>query len=757
MRFVIYGLAIVLSVNVVLAQNGALSGTISSEGTLLEFASVGLRNTTIGTSTDLNGNYSFQNIPYGNYNVLVSIIGFKSVSKKLEVNSASTRLDFELKESATALEEVVVSGTMQEISKLESAVPVEVYSPQFFQANPTPSIFESLQNVNGVRPQLNCNVCNTGDIHINGLEGPYTMVLIDGMPIVSGLSTVYGLTGIPQSLIERVEIVKGPASTLYGSEALGGLINIITKKPSNAPIVSADVFSSSWGEVNSDVGVKIRAGQKAQSLIGINYFNYQNPIDNNGDGFTDVTLQDRLSIFNKWSFDRKLGRVFSLAARLVHENRWGGEMNWTEVYRGGTEVYGESIFTDRWETFGVYQLPVKELINFQFSVNGHKQDSFYGSTEYIADQYVGFGQFTWNKDLSAKQKLLVGAAYRYTYFDDNTPVTANTSLENAPSIIHLPGLFVQNEILLTSRQKLLLGLRYDYNSLHGNIFSPRLNYKWHSSNEKNIIRLSMGNGYRVANVFTEDHAALTGARKVVFEGELKPETSWNANLNFVKKIYTQGNTYIGIDASAFYTFFNNRIVPDYESNTNEIRYGNLEGSAVSQGVSVNFDIALENGLTILAGGTLMDVTVEEEGEKVRQLLTEKFSGVWNIGYTFSGSGITIDYTGNLYGPMRLPLLGKLDNRSEFSPWWSLQNIQITKSFGNGFEIYGGVKNILNYTPPANSIARSFDPFDKQVQFGNDGNALPTVENPNALTFDPTYVFAPNQGIRGFLGVRYTLK
>ncbi len=757
MRLLILCLAILLLSKAVSAQTGIFSGKISSGGEGLEFASIGLKNSSYGASTDINGNYKIANISYGEYHVLISIVGYQSLVKKVQITEAVNHLDFELKESATSLEEVVVSGTMQEISKLESAVPVEVYSPKFFQANPTPSIFESLQNVNGVRPQLNCNVCNTGDIHINGLEGPYTMILIDGMPIVSGLSTVYGLTGIPQSLIERVEIVKGPASTLYGSEALGGLVNIITKKPSNAPLVSADVFASSWGEVNSDIGLKMKASEKAQSLIGLNYFNYQNPIDNNKDGFTDVTLQDRLSIFNKWSFTRENARVFSLAARFVNENRWGGEMNWTEKHRGGAELYGESIYTDRWETFGVYQLPTKELINFQFSVNGHYQDSFYGNIKYDASQYVCFGQFTWNKELSQVQNILAGAAYRYTYYDDNTLATANTTDVNEPSVIHLPGLFVQDEILLHTQHKLLVGLRYDYNSLHGNIFSPRLNYKWHSVDKKNIIRLSAGNGYRVANVFTEDHAALTGARKVVFEGELKPETSWNTNLNFVKKIYTQGNTYLGIDASAFYTFFNNRIVPDYESNPNEIRYANLDGSAVSQGVSVNLDIALENGLTILAGGTLMDVTVDQDGEKIRQLLTERFSGVWNVGYTFLNSGITLDYTGNLYGPMRLPLLGELDNRPAYSPWWSIQNIQITKSFNNGLEVYGGIKNLLNYTPPANSIARSFDPFDEGVDFLGNGSVKPTPENPYALSFDPTYVFAPNQGIRGFFGIRYTLR
>ena len=134
---------------------------------------------------------------------------------------------------------------------------MEVYSQSFFKANPTASIFESLENINGIRPQLNCNICNTGDIHINGQEGSYTMVLIDGLPIVSGLSTVYGLSGIPRSLIDRVEVVKGPASALYGSEAIGGLINLITRLPENTDTFSLDSFVSGWGEINTDIGYKL--------------------------------------------------------------------------------------------------------------------------------------------------------------------------------------------------------------------------------------------------------------------------------------------------------------------------------------------------------------------------------------------------------------------------------------------------------------------------------------------------------------------
>ncbi len=744
------------------AQTGTITGTISSNGIPLEFVNVGFEGTQLGATTNVKGKFEIYNIPLGNYTLKASYVGYTSQSRtvKLTAESPTLVINFSLEEITSEVGEVVVSGTMKEVSKLESAVPVEVYSKKFFKANPTPSIFESLQNINGVRPQLNCNVCNTGDIHINGLEGPYTMVLIDGMPIVSGLSTVYGLTGIPQALIERVEIVKGPASTLYGSEAVGGLVNIITKHPVSAPLVAIDVFSTSWGEVNTDVGIKFKPTRKTQSLLGVNYFNYQNPKDNNGDGFTDVTLQNRISLFNKLSFERKKGRKFSIAGRYLYEDRWGGQMQWDKEFRGGDSVYGESIYTNRWETFGVYQLPVKEEINFSFSGNGHKQNSVYGSTIYLAQQYIGFGQLTWFKEIGKSHNILSGATYRYTYYDDNTTATAAYDTvgtpANQPSIIHLPGVFVQDEVSINANNKVLLGLRYDYNSVHGTIFTPRVNYKWNSTNKMNVLRLSVGNGYRVANVFTEDHAALTGARQVVFIGQLKPETSWNGNINFVKKINSK-KAFINLDATAFYTYFNNRIIPDYETDPNKIIYSNLDGFAVSKGVSLNADINFNNGLKILAGATVMDVSITENGRRYRQLLTEQVTGVWNIGYTLPKYTLSIDYTGNLYGPMRLPLLSSLDNRAAYSSWFSIQNIQITKTLKKGWEVYGGIKNLLNFTPPANSIARAFDPFDKNVKFGADGQVVATPNNPNALTFDPSYVFAPNQGIRGFFGVRYTVQ
>ncbi|AWV99056.1 TonB-dependent receptor [Arcticibacterium luteifluviistationis] len=749
----------VFSTTSLFAQNGTLTGKILSEqGEGISFASIVLENNSQGFQADENGNFTANSLKAGKISLSVSSIGFIKQRVNTEIlDGQSTALEIILRAAASSLDEVVVTGTMKEVSRLETPVPVEIYTPQFFKRNPTPNIFEALQNVNGVRPQLNCNVCNTGDIHINGLEGPYTMILLDGMPIVSGLSTVYGLSGIPNSLIERVEVVKGPASSLYGSEAVGGLINIITKSPLKADKFSVDVMATNWQELNVDLGFTQAIGSKIQTLTGINYYNYQNPIDNNGDNFTDVTLQQRVSLFHKWNVKHSGDKYFNIAARYFYENRWGGEMDWTSTFRGGTEKYGESIYTKRWEVLGKYELPTKEKLALTFSYNNHDQDSYYGDLPYFAKQNIGFVQMTWDKSLK-KHDLLSGIAARHTFYDDNTPATA--SPENIditkPENSLLPGIFVQDEITLDEKQKVLLGYRFDYHQKHGGIHTPRVAYKY-NLNKLNIVRLNVGTGFRVVNLFTEDHAALTGARKVDILSELKPEKSINANLNYMGKFFTRNSGFIGVDFTAFYTHFNNRIVPDYITDPQRIIYDNLDGYAVSKGISANLDFNFANGLKILTGATLMDNTIVENGVTERPLLTEHFSGTWSASYTIPTINLTVDYTGNLYGPMDLPVLGAKDPRSDTSPWWSIQNIQFTYSpKSSSLEVYGGIKNLLNFTPAANSIARSFDPFDKQVTFNDAGDVVATANNPYALTFDPSYVYAPNQGIRGFFGVRWAL-
>jgi outer membrane receptor for ferrienterochelin and colicins len=729
-----------------------IKGNVSTDGMPLPQANILIKKANKSIVTDSNGNYFINNLVAGEYEIAVSYTGFRSEKRTLTlIDSTETVLDFILRENNT-LDEVVITGTLKPVSRLESAVPVEVYKPAFFKKNPTANIFEALQNVNGVRPQLNCNVCNTGDIHINGLEGPYTLVLIDGMPIVSGLSTVYGLSGIPNSLLERIEIVKGPASSLYGSEAVGGLINIITKNPSNAPLFSADTFVTDWGELNVDLGFKGNLGKTASVLTGVNYFNYSNPIDNNDDNFTDVTLQDRISVFQKWNFNRKSKKQLSLAGRFFYEDRWGGELQWEKKYRGGDEVYGESIYTKRWELLGAYELPTIEKMLFSFSYTDHDQNSVYGNIPYLAKQRIGFGQLTWDKKLR-KHDFLFGTALRYQYYDDNTTATVTEDVN------WIPSLFVQDEIAFNDNHKILLGARYDYNNNHGNIFTPRFAYKW-KINDNNILRFNTGTGFRIVNLFTEEHAALTGSRDVIVLEELKPERSINANINYLKKIYTNNGNFIGLETTAWYTRFSNSIIPDYDTNPNQIIYKNLEGHAVTKGLSTNLDFVFNNGLKMILGATYMDVSKTENDVTTQQILTEKFSATWAISYRINKLSLDIDYTGNVYGPMRLPLLGDLDPRSEYSPTWSIQNIQFTFNKFKNIEIYGGVKNLLNWTPNKGNpfiIARANDPFDKNVAFDANGNVQSTPDNPYALTFDPGYVYGPNQGIRSFIGLRYTLK
>ncbi len=683
------------------------------------------------------------------FSVFLSSFCFAQESDSLNVQQPLQRDSAAVPKASVktnAIDDVVMTGSLKPFSRSKSPVAVEVYSQKFFQKNPTPSIFEAIAMVNGVKPQLNCSVCNTGDIHINGLEGPYTMILIDGMPIVSSLSTVYGLSGIPNSLVDRIEVVKGPASSIYGSEAMGGVINIITKNALTAPKLSVDLMTSTWSENNLDLSTKFNVGKNAAALLSLNYFSFKERIDQNKDNFTDSALQSRISVFNKWNFQRKENRQASFALRYLYEDRFGGEMQWNKSYRGSGDVYGESIYTNRAEVFGLYQWPLKEYIVTQFSYNYHDQNSFYGSNPYDALQKVAFAQTYWSKKIG-QHDLTGGITFKRTFYDDNTPGTLSSDgITNAPMKSPIWGAFVQDQWDINDKHTLLVGYRFDYDKIHHEVHSPRFAWKF-SPNPYHTLRFNFGTGFRVVNLFTEDHAALTGSREVVIKSDLKPERSVNGNLNYIWKIPV-GSRMLQLDASAFYTYFSNKIVGDFDTDPDKIIYDNLHGYGISRGASLNVDYNFNFPLSINLGVTYLDVYQKFDGEteKSQQLHAPKWSGTYNLSYKFPHN-LTVDFTGQFYGPMRLPVLPN-DYRPEYSPFYSLANIQVSKSFRSGFEVYCGIKNLFNFTPK-DPLMRPFDPFDKYVD--------DPVNNPNHYTFDTAYGYAPMQKIRGFLGVKYTLK
>lgn len=717
--------------SIVFGQN-TIQGVVKSEGNPVAYAKVVLFPIEKGVITDEEGRFQFEKIDTGLYELRVTSVGFEDYKMSLNVQQDFDPIQIEM-EDRLELNKVVVTGTMRETSISRSPVKIQVLTQNFFRASPVNSVIEALETVNGVQEQVNCGVCGTNDIHINGMEGPYTLVLIDGMPIVSGLSSQYGFNGIPTSIIDRVEIVKGPSSTLYGTEAVGGVINIITKSPENTPLIDIETNYNSHKELRSNFSFSPKIGKRVYTSLSGDYYFNELKLDDNSDGFTDIPLNNRISLFNKWQINNRKDEVaFTVAARYYNEDRYGGALDWTKDFRGSDSVYGENIKTERLEVIGSYILPVKNRnLKLDFSANSHHQDSWYGDVSYRARQQVFFSNLIWTNKIGKRHYLLTGLTNRYNVYQDNTP--SNTDEAN-----YIPGIFVQDEIDITDNLKFLGGARLDYHAEHGLIFSPRISLK-QDFGSFTALRFNYGTGFRQVHLFTEDHAFVTGSRDVVILEELRPERSHNVTLNFNHTYTVLG--FGNLDIDIFYTYFQNKIIPDYEQDPNLIVYENLDGYGTSRGASIAINHSFKIPLRTRLGVTFMDVYEMTEGdngslEKVEQLFAPQISGTFGLTYDWKKAGLSFNWIGKLNGPMHLPTYAQEFERPEISPWFTVQHVQLAKLFKQiDMEVYAGVKNIFNYTQTSPLI----DPG-----------------NPFGDNFDTSYAYGPLQQRRIFIGLRWKM-
>ncbi|MCX7744050.1 MAG: TonB-dependent receptor [Flavobacteriales bacterium] len=723
-----------------------IKGIILLDGKPASYSTI-LIDKQLNTIADENGYFSFIT-DTGSISLKIRYTGAIPKDTIIHYTNTTCQIEINLQPDIRQLHEVVISDGWKEVERSSSPINIEIYRPDFLHKNGSQQLFESIQLINGVRPQINCNVCQAGDIHINGMEGPYTMVTMDGMPLVSGLGTVYGLMGIPLSLIERIEVIKGPASTLFGSEAMAGVINIITKNPRTAPRFSFQASSSTWLENTADLSGKFTLG-KHKFMGNISGQFQPLAIDHNHDGFIDQVKLFQVSSWVKYQLERKQHRTFQTMIRYIHEDRLGGQMHYTHALRGSDSIYGESIYTRRGEWLMHYQLPIQEKIHFQSSYNIHYQDSWYGNSPYKAVQQILFHQLYWQKTIG-KHELLAGIAGRWNYYDDNTTATADEDslqIMNNPHRVYMPGIYFQHLWNIHAAHTLQYGMRLEYHPEHGVIYSPRLNYKVTLKNNHHL-RLNFGKGFRVVNLFTEEHAALSGSRQVVLQEKLRPEESLNATLHY-EGVLSWKKGFFRVDAGIFYTYFFNQIIPDYDSDPDLIIYRNLDGYGHSRGANLQAEFQLDLGLTLRTGITLADASVFNNiNNSSRQLIhAPLWSGNWVISYYIPKTSMWLDFSGIWNGPMRLPIQPN-DFRPEYSPWFSIANIQLNYSFKNGIYIYAGAKNLFNFIPK-HPILRPHDPFDQWV---ND-----PINNPQGYTFDTSYNYAPLQGVRAFAGIRYVFK
>lgn len=734
-----------------------VEGVVTSGGETVPLATVRAVGTALGTAADADGRYRLALPEAGAYTLRFTAVGYAPAERTLRLEAGQTvSLDVGLEAATLDAGAVVVTGTLEQMAVRESPVKVDVVPSAFLETIPSANVMDAVERVNGLYQQIDCGVCYTNNVRINGIDGPNTAVLIDGMPVMSSLATVYGLNGISPILISQVEVVKGPMSTLYGSEALGGVINVLTKDPATAPTLSTNVFSTTHAEMAAEVAAVPLRG-RTSALVSGTLFHVSDYHDHNGDGFSDRPLETRAALFGKLTDrdDRGFDRA-ALVGKVYAEDRAAGVERFLEApdrLRGSDTVYGESIRTRRAELIGTLRL--RPSLEARASAALHDQDSVYGDVAYAATQADAFGQLLWTPATEGTgldgHNVLVGAALRAIRYDDGSGATGlydddGALLENRPDTRVVPGLFVQDDWRVNDRLRLLGGLRADVQPGYGVIPSPRAAVKWQPS-DRTTARLNVGTGFRIVNLFTEDHAAYTGGRATLVLEGLEPERSVSTTAS-LQRVWGERSP-VTVDLDVFWTRFSNKIEPDYTV-PGEIRYANLDGSATTRGVAAQVQGTVGRGLRYSLGATLLDVAVEEGGASRPLEFAPDVQGTATVTWEAPG-GLVADYTARLTGPMALPDYDDATRAAyeaatgaplrAVSPTYTVHTLQVTKDLrvgGRLAQVYVAVENLFDYTQPSPLVGY----YDGVPGFGD--------------SFDTAYVYGPIEGRHLGAGVRLTI-
>ena len=652
-------------------------------------------------------------------------------------------LVFSLKESA-AIQEVVVSGKREGviISNLNSSKVEQITQTELGKAACC-DLAGCFETQSSVQPQTTNVITNAKELRILGLSGVYNQVLIDGFPMIQGLTYTYGISSVPGTLVDNIFISKGANSVVQGFESISGQINVETKEPDNTDKLFLNVYVNSFLEKHLNANYAIKKG-KWSNLSAFHMVQAASSFDRDEDTFMDVPKLTRYMFSNKLKYGKesKWGWHSKLGFRYLDEQRVGGQVSYQgDRDKGSKEVYGQTVQIRQPEFYSRsgYRFNDQHHLVLFASALYQDQDSYFGTVFYDAQQSNLYGNLQYELNYG-DNSLKAGLSYRYLNLDERISFTENI-LERSYEGQYLKeesilGAFAENTLrLFDGKLTWVAGLRMDDHNSFGLQLSPRTLLKYDLT-ERAVLRANIGMGWRTVNLFSENIGLLISSRDIVFAESLEPEKALNMGVNFTQK-FDNGNVSGFFSTDFYHTDFQNQIFPDYDQDPGRAVVSNFTGESVSNTFQAELYLQFFEQFEFKTGYSYLDVYRMQDGEKVLLPFNSKHNVVNTFSYTPLSKKYHVDMNWHIHGPQRLPDTQNNPiqyRRPDFSNTYSTLNAQFTYSLKK-WEWYLGCENIFDFRQERPIIGWQ-DPFGKY--------------------FDTSSVWGPTRGREFYLGIRFKL-
>jgi outer membrane receptor for ferrienterochelin and colicin len=737
--FVLTCLFMMIKPNIGFAQT--IRGMVTSSNKPIAGATITGVSFTFNTITDTTGSFQVVVADWPQ-TIQVHAVGYLSLTYTIRDTSF---IRIRLQPAETMQEVIVNSGATSTLIADRNPIKTEQITKAELGKAACCDLAGCFETQSTVQPQTTNVLTNTKELRILGLSGVYNQVLLDGFPMIQGLTYTYGISSIPGTLVDNIYVAKGANSVLQGFESITGQINVETRDPDTSQRLYANLYVNRFLEKQFNLNWNSRIGSWT-NLTAFHVVQPANRIDRDEDGFLDVSRLTRYQVFSKWKYgnDDEYGWQSRIGMRYLNEQRIGGQTTYNpKTDKGGTRVYGQHITFQQpeiWTKTGYCFNDQSTLMLFASAFH-QRQESAFGSLLYNARQTNAYFNLQYEHTYG-NHDVKTGISFRSLELDE-TIGFGDTTLGRSYAGRYLRsetigGLFAENTMRFwDDRLTWIAGLRLDKHNAFGYTLTPRTLIKVDITN-KTILRANVGTGWRTVNVFSENIPLLASSRNLLFEEPVLPERALNYGINLTQKFNLANDQVSGYISVDYYrTDFSRQFFPDYDVQPTQAIIRNFGGQSRSEGFQAEYNLAFLKRFEWRLGYTYLNVYRRTGNTTIILPFNPMHKVLTSFSYKPLSRRYHIDANVHWYGKQRLPdtkINPEPYRRPDYSDPFTVVNLQYTRT-GKTVEWYVGCENIFDF--------RQLRP-------------LLGWQDPFGPYFDTSAAWGPTRGREWYLGIRYTL-